>query len=95
MSSARGPSGFCRIPRGEPCLSSWNRHKSLVDGEGAARFLADGGCRIALVTEPEKAAFMATLAGLSRQAKLLDRVAGMNVVRVDKADIGVYRLRSP
>jgi hypothetical protein len=50
----------------------------LVDGEGAARFLADGGCRIALATEPQQAAFMATLAGLSRQAELLDHVAGMN-----------------
>jgi 4-amino-4-deoxy-L-arabinose transferase-like glycosyltransferase len=67
----------------------------LVDGEGAARFLADGGCRIALVTEPEEAAFITTLAGLSRQAELLDRVAGMNVGRVGKADIGVYRLRTP
>jgi hypothetical protein len=67
----------------------------LVDGEGAARFLADGGCRIALVTEPEEAAFMATLATLSRQAELLDHVAGMNVGRVGKADIGVYRLRTP
>jgi hypothetical protein len=66
----------------------------LVDGEGAARFLADGVCRIALVTEPEKAAFMATLAALSRQTELLDRVAGMNVGRVGKADIGVYRLRT-
>jgi 4-amino-4-deoxy-L-arabinose transferase-like glycosyltransferase len=67
----------------------------LVDGEGAARFLADGGCRIALVTEPEEAAFRATLAALSTQAELLDHVAGMNVGRVGKADIGVYRLRAP
>jgi 4-amino-4-deoxy-L-arabinose transferase-like glycosyltransferase len=67
----------------------------LVDGEGAARFLADGGCRIALVTEPQQAAFMATLAVLSRQAELLDHVAGMNIGRVGKADIGVYRLRTP
>ncbi len=67
----------------------------LVDGEGAARFLADGGCRIVLVTEPEEAAFMATLAALSRQAEVLDHVAGMNVGRVGKADIGVYRLRTP
>ena len=67
----------------------------LVDGEGAARFLADGGCRIALVTEPQHAAFMATLAGLSRQAELLDHVAGMNIGGVGKADIGVYRLRTP
>jgi hypothetical protein len=47
------------------------------------------------VTESEDAPFTATLAGLSRQAELLDRVAGMNVGRVGKADIGVYRLRTP
>jgi 4-amino-4-deoxy-L-arabinose transferase-like glycosyltransferase len=67
----------------------------LVDGEGAAHFLADGGCRIALIAEPENAAFIATLAKLSRQAELLDQVAGMNLGRVGTADISVYRLRSP
>jgi 4-amino-4-deoxy-L-arabinose transferase-like glycosyltransferase len=67
----------------------------LVDGDGAARFLAEGGCRIALVTASNEPAFTARLAALSKQPELLDEVAGMNIGRVKKEVIGVYRLRTP
>jgi hypothetical protein len=67
----------------------------LVNGDGAARFLAEGGCRIALVTTSERAAFTAKLAALSKQAVLVEQVAGMNIGKVKKEAIGVYRLRTP
>lgn len=67
----------------------------LVDGDGAARFLAEGGCRCALVTTSYKPAFSATLAALSKQAERVESVAGMNIGSVKKEDIGVYRLRTP
>ena len=67
----------------------------LVDGDGAARFLAEGGCRIALVTTSNEAAFSAKLAALSKQAKLLEEIAGMNIGKVKKDAIGVYSLRTP
>jgi 4-amino-4-deoxy-L-arabinose transferase-like glycosyltransferase len=67
----------------------------LVDGSGAARFLAEGGCRIALVTTSNEPAFNTTLAALSKQAELLEQIAGMNIGKVRKEDIGVYHLRTP
>jgi 4-amino-4-deoxy-L-arabinose transferase-like glycosyltransferase len=67
----------------------------LVDGDGAARFLAEGGCRIALVTTSKEPAFAARLAALSKQPELLEQIAGMNIGKVKKEDIGVYRLRTP
>ena len=60
----------------------------------AARFLAEGGCRIALVTMSEAPAFTARLAALSKQAELIEQVAGMNIGKVKKDSIGVYRLRA-
>ena len=67
----------------------------LVDGDGAARFLAEGGCRIAFVTTSNEPAFTARLAALSKQPELLEEIAGMNIGRVKKETIGVYRLRTP
>ena len=67
----------------------------LVDGDGAARFLAEGGCRIALVTTNDEPAFIAKLAGLSKQPELLEQIPGMNIGKVRREDIGVYRLRTP
>jgi 4-amino-4-deoxy-L-arabinose transferase-like glycosyltransferase len=67
----------------------------LVDGDGAARFLAEGGCRIALVTTSNEPAFSTKLAALSKQAQLLEEVAGMNIGKVKKDAIGVYSLRTP
>jgi hypothetical protein len=67
----------------------------LVDGDEAARFLAEGGCRIALITTNDEPAFIATLAGLSKQPELLEQIPGMNIGKVRKEDIGVYRLRTP
>jgi 4-amino-4-deoxy-L-arabinose transferase-like glycosyltransferase len=67
----------------------------LVDADGAARFLAEGGCRITLVTTDNQPAFTAKLATVSKQPELLEQVPGMNIGRVRKEDIGVYRLRTP
>ena len=67
----------------------------LVDGNGAARFLAGGGCRIALVTTNNEPAFIAELAGVSKRPELLEQIPGMNIGKVRKEDIGVYRLRTP
>jgi 4-amino-4-deoxy-L-arabinose transferase-like glycosyltransferase len=67
----------------------------LVDGNGAARFLAEGGCRIALVTTTDEPAFIAKLAALSKQPELLEQIPGMNIGKVRKEDIGVYCLRTP
>jgi 4-amino-4-deoxy-L-arabinose transferase-like glycosyltransferase len=67
----------------------------LVDGNGAARFLAVGGCRIALVTTNNEPAFIAKLAAVSKQPELLEQIPGMNIGKVRKEDIGVYRLRTP
>jgi 4-amino-4-deoxy-L-arabinose transferase-like glycosyltransferase len=67
----------------------------LVDSDGAARFLAEGGCRIALVTMDDEPAFIAKLAAVSKQPKLLEQIPGMNIGKVRKEDIGVYRLRTP
>jgi hypothetical protein len=67
----------------------------LVDGDGAARFLAEGGCRIALVTTSNEPAFTARLTALAKQPELLDEIAGMNIGKVKKEAIGVYRLRTP
>jgi 4-amino-4-deoxy-L-arabinose transferase-like glycosyltransferase len=67
----------------------------LVDGDEAARFLAEGGCRIALVTTSNEPAFIAKLAAVSKQPELLEQIPGMNIGKVRKEDIGVYRLRTP
>ena len=67
----------------------------LVDGDRAARFLAEGGCRIALVTTKNEPAFIAKLAAVSKQAELLEQIPGMNIGKVRKEDISVYRLRTP
>jgi 4-amino-4-deoxy-L-arabinose transferase-like glycosyltransferase len=67
----------------------------LVDGDGAARFLAEGGCRVALITTANQPAFSARIAALSKQAELVEQIPGMNIGKVKKEDIGVYRLRTP
>ena len=67
----------------------------LVDGNGAARFLAEGGCRIALVTTNDEPAFIAKLAAVSKQPELLEQIPGMNIGKVRKEDIDVYRLQTP
>jgi 4-amino-4-deoxy-L-arabinose transferase-like glycosyltransferase len=67
----------------------------LVDGDGAARFLAEGGCRIALVTTNDEPAFIAKLAAVAKQPELLEQIPAMNIGKVRKEDIGVYRLRTP
>jgi 4-amino-4-deoxy-L-arabinose transferase-like glycosyltransferase len=67
----------------------------LVFADGAAQFLAQGGCRFALVTAAYEAPFNVAMASLSKRAELLERVEGMNIGRVRKEYIGVYRLASP
>jgi 4-amino-4-deoxy-L-arabinose transferase-like glycosyltransferase len=68
---------------------------SLTDGAGAAEALAEGGCRIALVEHRQEPAFLEKLAQLGRQAMLRERVAGTNLGKVARHDVGVYSLQSP
>ncbi|MPZ37510.1 MAG: glycosyltransferase family 39 protein [Rhizobiales bacterium] len=60
----------------------------------AAKFLASGGCRLALITERSEQAFLAELAKLGRTAELAERVNGMNLGKFGRESVGVYRLRA-
>ena len=66
-----------------------------MDGSEAAEFLAGGGCRLALVEQREEPAFLAKLAQLDRRASLRERVAGTNLGKIARHDVGVYSLQSP
>jgi 4-amino-4-deoxy-L-arabinose transferase-like glycosyltransferase len=59
----------------------------------AAEFLASGGCRLALISERAEPEFLAELAKLGRTAELAERVNGMNIGKVGRESIAVYRLR--
>jgi hypothetical protein len=48
-----------------------------------------------LVTTSNEPAFTARLTALAKQPELLDEIAGMNIGKVKKEAIGVYRLRTP
>jgi 4-amino-4-deoxy-L-arabinose transferase-like glycosyltransferase len=67
----------------------------IAEGGGAAEFIGQGGCRIALVTAAHELAFMARLGQLSKQADRVEQIAGMNIGHAGKYEIGVYRLRAP
>jgi hypothetical protein len=96
------------VKRNAPCATpqvvSTNYHQpSLVFLVGtntilgfppdAAKFIAGGGCRLALVTDRSEEAFLAELAKLGRTAELLERVGGMNIGKFGRESVGVYRLR--
>lgn len=59
----------------------------------AAKFLAVGGCRLALATDRSEQAFLAELAKLGRTAELVERVDGLNLGKFGRESVGVYRLR--
>jgi 4-amino-4-deoxy-L-arabinose transferase-like glycosyltransferase len=96
------------VKRNAPCATpqvvSTNYHQpSLVFLVGtntilgfppdAAKFIAGGGCRLALVTDRSEEAFLAELAKLGRTAELVERVGGMNIGKFGRESVGVYRLR--
>jgi 4-amino-4-deoxy-L-arabinose transferase-like glycosyltransferase len=103
-----GPRLAAAVKRSAPCATpqviSANYHQpSLVFLVGtktilgfppdAAKFIAGGGCRLALVTEREEPAFLAEIAKLGREAELAERVNGLNIGKVGRESVGVYRLR--
>jgi len=57
----------------------------------AASAMAAGGCRIALVTEDAEAPFADELAKRGSAAALVERVEGVNIGKVGRRTIGVYR----
>lgn len=61
----------------------------------AARFLAGGGCRIALVTEGVEQAFTAELTKLGHTAVLAERVRGFSIGKFGRVGVGVYRPQPP
>lgn len=62
----------------------------MTDDAGAAQFLAEGGCRVALVEAAGEAAFTSAAGNLDLQPRLVGRVAGLNINRGDPVDIGLY-----
>lgn len=61
-----------------------------VDGAAAAAFLAQPGCRVALVEQRFEPQFQAALAGAGATPRLVTRVAGLNLNGGRKLDIGVF-----
>jgi 4-amino-4-deoxy-L-arabinose transferase-like glycosyltransferase len=62
----------------------------MTDGAGAARFLGQGGCRVAFVEAREEEAFNAVKAEVGRAPRLLTRVSGVNLNGGRDLDIAVY-----
>ena len=61
----------------------------MTDGPGAARFLAEGACRIAFVPQRDEAAFRDAGADPAH-VHLLERISGINLNGGRKLDIGLY-----
>jgi 4-amino-4-deoxy-L-arabinose transferase-like glycosyltransferase len=59
------------------------------------RFLAEGGCRLAVVAEDSEPAFAAQVVALDRAPVLAERVSGYNLGRFGRLSVGVYRVPSP
>ena len=89
-------------PCAEPQVASAGYHEpSLVFLVGtrtrlvwpleAAKLMAGGGCRIALVTEGAEQEFIAELSKLGRSAVLAERVTGIKLGKVGRETIGIYR----
>ncbi len=62
----------------------------LVWSKQAAQFVAEGGCRVVLVTAADEAVFLAELAQLGRQAVVRERVTGLNAGGGRWENIAVY-----
>ncbi len=63
---------------------------AMVDGAGAAQFLAGGQCRMAFVEAKEEAAFTAAAPAGAAAPRLVTRVGGFNINGGKRLDIGVY-----
>ncbi len=74
----------------EPSLMfATNGRLLMTDPGGAARFIAEGGCRVAFVAQQDVAAFNAAL-DQTLLVREVSRVAGISVNGGAKLDIGVY-----
>ena len=74
----------------EPSLMfATNGRLLMTDPGGAARFIAEGGCRVAFVAQQDVAAFNAAL-DQTLLVREVSRVAGIGVNGGAKLDIGVY-----
>jgi 4-amino-4-deoxy-L-arabinose transferase-like glycosyltransferase len=89
------------VPCADPAIATaGDREPSLVfltrpdlvmtDGAGAARFLAEGGCRVAFVGRRQEAAFRAALAASGTVPALVTTVSGRNLNGGRRLDIGVF-----
>ncbi|MDJ1157037.1 glycosyltransferase family 39 protein [Chelatococcus sp. SYSU_G07232] len=65
----------------------------MEDGAGAARFLGQGGCRMAFVERREEGAFAAQAAGAGLAPTLVTRVPGFNINGGRALDIAVYAVK--
>lgn len=61
-----------------------------VDGAAAAAFLAQPGCRVALVEQRFEPQFQAALASAGSTPRLVTRIAGLNLNGGRRLDIGVF-----
>ncbi len=99
--SSRLAAAAAAVPCGEAELATTGfREPSLVfltrtdlamtDGAGAARFLAQGGCRVAFVEAREEGEFDRVTAESAQTPRLLTRVKGINLNGGRDLDIAVY-----
>lgn len=65
----------------------------LTDGTGAADFLLEGGCRIAIVSAQHAERFAAALGERDRRATALSEVAGTELNGGDRLTLTLYALR--
>jgi hypothetical protein len=63
---------------------------AMEDGAGAARFIAQGSCRIAFVASQDEPAFEQGLGAVAANVVLRERMNGVNLNGGRKLDIGVY-----
>ncbi len=91
-----GLGGTCRDPlyatvgdREPSLMFATNGRLLMTDSEGAARFIAEGGCRVAFVAQQDDAAFKAAL-DQALPVREVSRVAGVGINGGAKLDIGVY-----
>jgi 4-amino-4-deoxy-L-arabinose transferase-like glycosyltransferase len=65
----------------------------LTFGEPAAAFLVAGGCRVALIDQPQEQEFLQALSQQSRTAELRERIEGFSVGGGRRHSVGVYVLK--
>lgn len=91
-----GLGGTCRDPlyatvgdREPSLMFATNGRLLMTDSEGAARFIAEGGCRVAFVAQQDDAAFKTAL-DQALPVREVSRVAGVGINGGATLDIGVY-----